>query len=51
MALMLNSRKRTRSESEFDDNVQSKLFISEKTVNMNNQAKMKEIHGKNDAIL
>lgn len=48
MALTVNSRKRTRSENECDYAVQSKQFISEQTVNMNDETKMKEIHGKCD---
>lgn len=45
MPLSVN-RKRTRSEDDYDYTVQSKQFINEQTVNMNNQTKMKEIHGK-----
>lgn len=48
MALAINSRKRTRSENEFEYGVQSKQFVNERTVDMNSQAKMKEIHGKNN---
>lgn len=44
MALSV-SRKRTRSETEFDYTVQSKQFVNEQIVNMNSQSKMKEIHG------
>lgn len=51
MALALNSRKRTRSENEFEYSVQSKQFVNERTVDMNSQAKMKEIHGKHSPML
>lgn len=45
MALLINSRKRTRSDSDYDITLQSKQFINEQTLNANNQSKMKEIHG------
>lgn len=45
MALIVNSRKRTRSDSDHDFTLQSKQFIREQTINSNNQSKMKEIHG------
>lgn len=45
MALIVNSRKRTRSDSDNEFTVQSKQFINEQIVNTNNQSKMKEIHG------
>lgn len=47
MATSINNRKRSRSENEYDFVIQSKQFVSEQTINENNQSKMKEIHGKN----
>lgn len=47
MEFVVNSRKRPRSElDEQDFTLQSKHFISERAVNMNDSNKMKEIHGK-----
>lgn len=45
MASIINNRKRTRSESENDFEIQTKHFISERAVNLNDINKMKEIHG------
>lgn len=49
MASVVKSRKRALSENELDFTVQSKQFINEQTVNLNNQSKMKEIHGKSNS--
>lgn len=46
MAPTINNRKRSRSQEDYDYTVQSKQFINEQTINMGNQNKMKEIHGK-----
>lgn len=46
MAPTINNRKRSRSQEDYDYTVQSKQFINEQTINMGNQHKMKEIHGK-----
>lgn len=45
MALIMHSRKRTRSEDDHEFTLQSKQFINDQTINTNNQSKMKEIHG------
>lgn len=45
MAPIVNSRKRARPQSDFDYGIQSKQFISEQIINMNDGDKMKDIHG------
>lgn len=46
MALISNSRKRARPQEDYDYELQSKQFVNDQIINMNNQNKMKEIHGK-----
>lgn len=50
MALISNSRKRSRSQEDYDYTLQTKQFVNEQKLTMANPNKMKEIHGESFEI-